>query len=526
MKKRFWGFVSIAIAFGMIFASCATNNASGPVKRELGKAYELTILHLNDTHGAVVATDGKGGLSFVADCIKKEKAKATNSLVVHAGDINTGSALSNMFNAEPDIKAFNAMGVDVATLGNHEFDGTMAKLKKQISQSKFTWLSANIKTANGKYFTKPYIIKNYDGFRIAVVGLTTNRTQVIASPDKSLVFADEIETAREMVKIVREQELADIVIFATHIGDVEEAIGHVSSVKLAQSVEGIDLIIDGHSHSYFEKPLVVNGCYIVSANEYGKYVGKGVMEIVDGKLKSFNWAPIAITSDNFSPDPQVEKILAPYIDKANKSLKDVVLKTTAEFEFGNRLPRYIETAIGDFVADAVVDYVESTGVKLDGAFTNGGNIRAPLPKGNVTREDILTVLPFENYVYVISLKGDDVERLFQFIASIKQGNGGFAQVSKEIRYTITYDKNGNGKLSNLTIGGKPIDKNKTYRIATNDYLAGGGDGYEILKKSVDTYNTSMLFSTVVIDYAARLGSGAITPMTDGRITVIGGTLPE
>ena len=227
----------------------------------------------------------------------------------------------------------------------------------------------------------------------------------------------------------------------------------------------------------------------------------------------------------FRADASLDAELKPFIDKANAALKDVVLKTTDKFEFGNRLTRYKEMALGDFITDAMVSYVESTGVKVDGAITNGGGIRAELPKGDVTRENILTVLPFENYVYVLTLKGSDVVKLFDFIGSVKQGAGAFAQVSKNIRYTITYDKDGNGKVSNITIGGKPIDVNRTYRIATNDYMAKSGDGYTVFTTAIDTYNTSMLISTVVIEYAATL-KGAVTPSTDGRINVIGGTLPQ
>lgn len=530
MKKKFFLFsMSVLALVSALFLSCETTGANAvktAVPREADKEYSLTVLHLNDSHGAVLPNDkGQGGLAYLASCVKAEKAKNENTLFLHAGDMNTGSALSNMFKAEPDILAFNLMGLDYAAFGNHEFDGSLDVLKSQMKKSKFQWLSANVKTSKG-YLTKPYAIRDYDGFRVAIIGLTTNRTLTIASPDKSLTFVSEVAAAKETVKLVREVEKADIVIVLGHLGDVEETAEQNTSIKLAQEVPGIDLIVDGHSHSYMETPKIVNGVYIVSANELCKYLGSGTMKIVDGKIKDFTWRAIPITDKDYEADPAVQQMLDPYIAKSNAGLKEVVLKTVDEFEFGNRLPRYKETAIGDFVSDAVVAYVKSTGVHIDGAFTNGGNIRAPLPKGDVTRENILTCLPFENYVYVLTLKGSDVEALFNFIASIKQGAGGFAQVSKEIRYTITYDADGKGTLSNLTIGGKPIDKDKLYRIATNDYLAGGGDGYEVLKKSTDTYNTSMLFSTVVIDYAQSLGKGAITPMTDGRIIVVGGKLPE
>ena len=135
------------------------------------------------------------------------------------------------------------------------------------------------------------------------------------------------------------------------------------------------------------------------------------------------------------------------------------------------------------------------------------------------------MLPFDNYVYVVTLKGEDVKALFDFIGSIKQGAGAFAQVSGAVRYTITYDDEGNGSISNVTINGEPIDETRTYRIAVNDYNAKGGDGYEALTRSIDTYNSSMLLSDVFIEYAKTFGE-AVTPKTDGRITVINGKLPQ
>ena len=135
---------------------------------------------------------------------------------------------------------------------------------------------------------------------------------------------------------------------------------------------------------------------------------------------------------------------------------------------------------------------------------------------------VLEVLPFDNYLYVVTLSGTDLISLFNHIASINQGAGGFPQVSKEISYTITYDENGmKGEISNILINGEKINPEKNYKIAVSNYLATGGDGYEILTKSIDTFNTSMLMSDVVIDYAKTFKT-AISPTTDERIIIIGG----
>ncbi|MDR1866741.1 MAG: 5'-nucleotidase C-terminal domain-containing protein [Treponema sp.] len=489
--------------------------------------YELVVLHTNDHHGSTVAkvTNGvsRGGLAERATFIKSVRAEHANVLVVDAGDVNTGSALSNMFNAEPDIKAYNAIGYEAVTFGNHEFDKNFSVLEKQLEQSNFDWLSANIKRSDGSYLGKPYVIKDFDGFRVGIIGLTTLRTKVIASPDPSLTFIDEISAARRTIAYVRLWEQADVIIILGHLGDVLETADQTTSKKLAEAVSGIDLIIDGHSHSKFEEPLFVNGVPIVTANEWGKFVGQAILNIKDGKVTNFSWKPVEITSAVYAPDPAITALLQPYVDQAEASLKEVVMQTSAAFEFGNRLPRFKETASGDLCADGMAYYVRSIGVPVDFALQNGGGVRAELPAGDVTKEDILTMLPFDNYVYVVTLKGSDVIDLFNFIGSISQGNGGWAQVSKEARYTITY-ADGTGTISEVTINGQPIDPNKTYKIATNDYMAGGGDGYTALTRSIDTFNTSMLINDIVIEYAKTLPQ-PVEPTTDGRITVIGGIEP-
>jgi len=230
MKKRFGMMIAAAAAAIALFISgCATTPSP---RRSDGKAHELVILHVNDTHGAVLATkDGIGGFVSMATFIKQVRAQNKNVLVLHAGDVNTGSALSNMFNAEPDIMSFNKMGFDAIVLGNHEFDGTLAKLERQIKIAEFPWLSANIKRG-GHYLVKPYIIKDYDGFRVAVIGLTTLRTLVIASPDKSLTFIDEIEAAIKKQAKNTEKVLNSLQI----IPGFESKVAHYSRVSTAFSL--------------------------------------------------------------------------------------------------------------------------------------------------------------------------------------------------------------------------------------------------------------------------------------------------
>ena len=480
------------------------------------RTQELILLHTNDHHGVILPNGVAGGLAERAAYIKGIKDLNRNVLLLDAGDINTGTALSNMFAAEPDINAYNMMGYDAITFGNHEFDGTPGKLEKQMADANFPFISANIKTANGQFLGgNQYIVKKYDGFTVGIFGLTTLRTMTIASPDKSLVFINEIDAAREVVNILRNRERVDIVIALTHMGTTEETPEHVTSQKLAAAVPGIDIIVDGHSHTFMERPLKSGNTYIISANEWGKYVGQGKITFTNGKMTDFAWSPVPI-----GPNAQVAAMIAPFVTKANESLKEVIGEATDTFIFGNRLTRYQETALGSAICDANVEYFRFYGQRLDFAFHNGGNMRAELPKGPITREQILTILPFENYLYIASLRGSEIIELFNFIATVQQGAGGFPQFSHDVRYTLDVP---NQKISNLTIGGAPVDPNRIYRFCTNDYLLNGGDGYTIMTKAQDLYNTSLLLSFVVMEALEVVK--VISPVTDGRMVVIGGVTP-
>ncbi|MDR3146146.1 MAG: 5'-nucleotidase C-terminal domain-containing protein [Treponema sp.] len=518
-KKRIFGLgVLLAFAALPLFPRpAAEEDLRGP------GTYELVLLHTNDHHGTVLPNNGRGGLAARAAYIKGVRALHPQVLLADAGDINTGSALSNMFAAEPDILAYNLMGYDAGTLGNHEFDGDQAKLLKQLSRANFPFIVSNIKTPDGKYLgNTPYLVKQYDGFTVGLFGITTLRSKIIASPDKSLTFINEIDAAREMTEILRNREKADVVIALTHIGDVKEDPSHVTSPELAAAVPGIDIIVDGHSHSFFEVPQKIGNTYIVTANEWGKYLGQGKLTVSGGRLTGFDWKPVAI-----GPDPEVTALLAPYLEKANAGLKEVVGEAADTFVFGNRLTRYQETALGDMICDANVWYFRNLyNQQIDFAFHNGGNIRAELPKGPLTQEQILTVLPFENYLFIVSLKGREIVELFNFIATIPQGAGGWPQVSREVRYTIDYSggAEAGGALRDLTINGAPVDPERVYRFATNDYLLGGGDGYAVLTRSEEPFNTSLLLSYVVIEYI-KAQEGTVSPVTDGRIRVIGGITP-
>jgi len=516
MKRFGLLFLQFVLVCGFLLFAEPAKDVSQPKKGE------LVLLHTNDHHGVVLPNSGRGGLAERASYIKGIRALNPSVLLVDAGDFNTGTALSNMFDAEPDILAYNMMGYDAVTFGNHEFDGTLAKLNKQIAMAGFSFVSSNIKTKDGRYLGgNQYLVKNYNGLRVGIMGIITLRTLEMAGSNNPVInnftFIPEIDAAKATAALLREKEKVDIVIALTHMGDVKESPTHVTSPDLAAAVPGIDVIVDGHSHTYMDKPLKVGNTWIVTANEWGKYVGQGKLTVQGGRLVNFTWMPVYI-----GPDPDVTAKIKPYVEKAGASLKEVVGEAADTFVFGNRLVRYQETALGNMICDANVWYLKNVyNQQIDFAFHNGGNMRAELPKGKLTREQILTVLPYENYLYIVSLNGSEIRELFDYIASIPQGNGAFPQFSKEVRYTLDVP---NKKITNLTIGGAPVDPGRTYRFCINDFILGGGDGYTVLTKSRDRLNTSLLLSYVVIEYI-RSRNGIISPSTDGRMTVVGGATP-
>ena len=513
MRKRG---VFLLVAFlltGVLYAAAIREDT-------YGRSGELILLHTNDFHGALLSNGGRGGAAEMAAFINAVKSVNPQVLLVDAGDINTGTALANMFDAEPSIKAYNIMGYDAMTFGNHEFDGTLAKLDEQIALADFAFISSNIRRQDGSYLGgNRYIVKQYDSFKVGIFGITTLRTKAIASPDSSLVFINEIDAARDVVNILRNIENVDIVIGLTHMGDVKETDDHITSIDLAKAIDGIDIVIDGHSHSYFEAPRKAGNAWIVSSNEWGKYVGYAKLTVLNGKLTGFDWTPVPI-----GPSAEINAMLAPYRELADATLKEVIGNAAETFIFGNRLTRYQETALGNMITDANVWYLRNVSrQQVDFAFHNGGNMRAELPAGPITQEQILTILPFENYLYIVSMTGAQIIQLFDFIATIPQGNGGFPQFSGDVRYTI--DKTaGSGVIRNLTIGGSPVDRNRVYRFCTNDYILSGGDGYVTMQNAADPFNVSLLLSYVVTEYIKNRGS-LISPVLDGRLNIIGGVTP-
>lgn len=477
-----------------------------------GRVQELILLHTNDSHGSVMAIDSVGGLAERATFVRQVREAHGQVLLVDAGDINAGQPVSNMADAKPDILAYNYMGYDAVAAGNHEFDKPVDVLKTQMKMVEFPFLTSNIEQ-DGEPLGELYLIKEYGGVKVGLFGVTTVSTQNLSVGAAQLTFLNEAETARRMVKLLRGQKV-DIIIALTHLGFTETTPDFLTSVKLAEQVDGIDIIVDGHSHSYIDKPLRVNNTWIVTASQGGRYFGEGKMEITGGRLSGFDWKPVKIKG--FAPDTVLKAELFPYISEAEKDLQTEIGVSLAPFdvyENGVNVVRRKENALGGLVTDAMAWKAGELGIKADFALINSGGIRAGLPEGKIVKNDILTTLPFANVLEIVAMKGSDVRQLFDFIATIGEGVGSFPQLSKEVRVKIDRQAQ---KIVSLTIGGKEVDDEAVYYMATCDYIAAGKDGYEnALKHITNKENTSLNISDVVMQYIRY--KGRITPLTEGRI---------
>lgn len=533
MKKILRTFLFVGMI--AVLFSCATSPITNP-----DVEHEVVILHTNDYHGHPVAfynypAPGQGGLPAQATFVQQVRDANENVLVLSAGDINTGRPESNFFKAEPDFIGHNYIGYDAMAMGNHEFDPSPEDMQKQIAQSDFPWLCANVVDENGDYIdnVEPYVIKDFGDYKVAILGLMTKETAKSGNPAhiKGYEFKDEVETANELVPELKKK--ADIVIALVHMGlydDVNEG-----SKRLAAQVPGLAALIDGHTHTKLEEPVWVKNqesakeVPILQAGQWGLHMGKIELSFMNGEVTDLEYELVPINvkyreklddgsevykfvGSELKKDEALAAKLQPYVDKVDAVLNEVI--GSAEEPFMNTNSREQETAIGDMVADSMLWYANKMNLGADFAFQNGGGIRTDIPAGEIRKGTIYEVLPFDNSVMTVTMKGSDVIALFERTPEAV-GHGAMPQVSEGVSFTID---TASGTVSDLRINGEPVDPDKEYTIATNSYLAAGGDGYDMFNNKVSEYDTSLMQRDAFIEYVIELG-GEISPEVEGRFTV-------
>ncbi len=484
-----------------LLAGCA---APGP---ERDKTYRITILHTNDHHGRFWKnSDGEYGMAArktVIDTIRADVAAGGGySLLLDGGDVNTGVPESDLQDAVPDFKGMNLLGYDAMAVGNHEFDKPPFVLKMQRDLAQFPMLAANIYSGGERMFA-PYKIFNVGGVRVAVMGLTTEDTQKMAHPEnmKNIEFRSAIAEAAKLVPELREQ--ADVVIAATHMGHYQNG-EHGSQapgdVEMSRAVKGLDLVVGGHTQNpacmkaenvvdraYVPgtdcKPERQNGTWIVQAHEWGKYVGRADFEFRNGEFKLVRYALIPVNlkktvraadgkttkevyTSEITEDKTMLALLSPFQEFGQQKLLVKVGSSDAKLDGDRDTVRRQPTALAVLIGQAMVDKTRASF-----AVMNAGGVRDSLPAGDLTYKDVLKVHPFGNTIVTVDLSGKEVVDYLNVAAKMTPGSGAFPQFAG---ISLVMEA---GVVSNVNIQGTPIDLGKTYKMAINNFVSAGGDGY-------------------------------------------------
>lgn len=509
--------------------------------------FSLTILHINDFHSrfeSITGTDSNcnaegeakgecfGGIARLKTAIDAERAAATaageNSVLFSAGDEFQGSLFYTQYKSEIVADFMNDMGFDVVATGNHEFDDGPAEFAKFIASAKFPIIGGNFDTTRDpdlKGLPKGVIVLNIGGEKLGVIGATTEDTPEIAASGPNVAFESVTEYVRGAVGALEAAGINKIVV-VSHIGyNVDQ--------DLAKAVAGIDVIVGGHTHTFLGTGKGEAGPYptlvknpdgvdvpIVQAGQYGKVLGELKVTWDDsGKVISAAGAPILLDA-SVTPDQGFLDRVAE-LGKPLEALKAEVIGSATEAIQGDRnVCRVMECSMGNLVADAQLDRVADQGVTI--SIANSGGLRASIDAGEITMGEVLTVLPFSNTLATFQLTGADlVASLENGLSQIEEIAGRFPQVAG-LKYSFDKSKPAGSRISDVLVkdgdNWVPIDPAKTYGVVTNNYVRGGGDGYELFgKNAVNAYDFGPPLEKVVADYIAKLG-GAYTPYTDGRIT--------
>ena len=430
-----------------------------------------------------------------------------------------GNPWANLFQGKSSIDVMNAMKFDAMVVGNHEFDFGPKVLKERMAQARFPILGANVK---GFAALKPYVIKNIQGVRVAIIGVVTPETAVTTHPRNvaGLTFSTPESAVKKYLPELKRR--ADIIIVLSHCG-------FQADKELAAKVPGIDVIVGGHSHTKILQPELVGQTIIVQAWEHAKALGVLNLRVKDGKVAGFDGALQEISPASGAPDCQVQDIVARYERQVDSLLQRVIGETQVDLD-GEHV-RTGETNLGDFVAD-----VMRQAAGAEAAIINGGSIRTSIPQGKITVKDIYAVLPFDNYLVAISLTGAQIKAALEHgVARLEEPLGSFPQVSG---LTFTYSRSApaGARVKDVTVGGRPLDPQKEYVVATNDYLVAGGDGYtvfgEALKSAGDYTNLGGTLYSSKLAYndpgtwlrdlliAAIQARKTIDPKIDGRIKAV------
>lgn len=482
--------LSLIMVFILVFSMSAFANETSEQSLTDKTVY---IIHTNDVHSRVTDNAGMGyaKVAGLASYISTEKG--AQPILVDAGDALHGQTIATLEQGESIVNIMNKVGYHVMTPGNHDFNYGFDRLLELKEKASFEIISANIKLNDGSNFLKPWTIIEREGVKFAFFGLSTPETSYKTNPKnvEGLTFSDPVQEAENMVKELKEK--ADVIICVSHLG-LDDA-SEITSRLIAEKVEGIDLIIDGHSHTVLEEPLKAGNTLIVQTGEYLNNAGLVEINLDDENNITGIKAELISKEDaaDIAADESVTAAINSYNESQKAILDEVIAVSDIHFDGERANVRTGPTNLSCLITTAMI---EATGADM--AITNGGGIRASIEAGEITRGDIITVLPFGNYIVTKKMKGSDIiSALEHGLSQYPSANGAFPQVAN-VQYLFDETKPAGQRLVYARINGEDIVHDKEYVVATNDFMAVGGDGYPF--ENLPLINEYQSLDEAVIEY--------------------------
>ncbi len=509
--------------------------------------YTLHILHINDLHSRIEAINGFdstcsaedaaenkcfGGMARVKTAINalrdQIRADGGNVIVLDAGDQFQGSLYYSTYKSGLIAELMNDIGFDAMAVGNHEFDDGPTELAVFADALDAPLVSGNLDLSRSNILAgkvENHLVLEVGGEKIGIVSALATDTVETSSPGPDVLFQNEIESLRADVQTLTDEGVTKVIAL-THVGFKADQI-------IASDVAGLDAVVGGHSHTLMlaqpeegqaQYPTVISLgdetlVPVVTAYAYSKYVGHLVLTFDDaGVVTDFDGEAMLLDA-SVEPDAAMAARISELGGPIEELKNRVVGEASAAIEGSREVCRQTECAMGNLVAEAMLARVADQGVTI--AIQNGGGLRASIDAGPVTMGEVLTVLPFQNTLSTFVVDGRDiVDALENGVSDLENGAGRFVQVAG-LKYTFDPAAPAGGRVSDVMVlvGGDawgPIDLAADYKVVSNNYVRGGGDGFEMFVNAADAYDFGPDLADVVAEYIAA--NGPYAPNVDGRIT--------
>ncbi|MEH6630970.1 MAG: bifunctional metallophosphatase/5'-nucleotidase [Halopseudomonas aestusnigri] len=509
--------------------------------------YSLTVLHVNDLHSRILPIDKHnnpcseedlllrkcyGGYARLGKALLDRRAalslKGQDTILLHAGDDFEGSIFYAQYRGLASVQLLNRIGFDAMALGNHEFDGGPGSLRRFLSKSEFPVLSANTNVNKKSILAgkiRSHVIMDKSGQSIAIIGVITEETGKLSNAGENVHFSKPADSLKELIKEL-EADGIDKIILLSHLGYEQDR-------EIAAKISGIDLIVGGHSKTLLSNsdnkaegpyPVVVNNpnnqpVPIVQSYGYGKYYGEITLNFDDnGNLKNFLGDSVLL-DQNFGEDTEIKHQIS-ILNNQLEELRQVTVGATTTPLNGSRTDcRTQECTMGNMIADAILWRFKKRGVEV--VIQNGGGLRASIDTGPISWEKVLTVLPFRNRITLLKINGADIiSALENGFSRVEDQAGRFPQVAgmrvKWSRQAPVGKRVLSVEVGSPETGYIPLDLQQNYMLATNDYLATGGDGYDVFKtQSQGSQHIGPRLEDAVVEYLIEFSPLTVT--IEGRI---------